>query len=263
MRGSISSKALWLGLLLLILAGCKSRKERGSVLVEGERFVSRSEAVSIRQGIAEAATGYTSFNGRAKSTFKLNKDIHDVTTHVRIRKDEAVWVSVTALFGMEVARVMITPDRIRVINRMQSVYIDQPFDYIHRFASEQLDFRAVQDLLMGEVLQAALDREARLTAFDEGYVLRGGEDSLTYELTLGMGHQMGFTVLEEADAGQRLAVLYENRTDFSGRLFPQVVQLAMTAPGLDLQIDMAYNRITFDEPVEMPFTIPARFDEVQ
>lgn len=257
------SKALWLGLVLAVVVGCKTRRERGAVLVEGERFVSRSEATAIRRGVEGARLEYASFSGRAKSTFKLNKDIHDVTTHVRIRKDEAIWVSVTALLGMEVARVMITPERIRIINRMQSVYVDQPFGYIHRFASEELDFHAVQDLLVGEALQSLVDEQARATAFDGGYVLRGNHDELAYALTLGPDYRASFTTLEEPGAGQRLTAMYENRTAYAGRVFPQVLQLAMQAEGLDLQIDMAYNRIAFDEELDMPFAIPPRFEEIR
>lgn len=263
MRGGISIKVLCVGAMLLLLAGCKTRKEWGEVLVEGERYVSRSEAAAIKRSVGHARMDYNTFIGRAKSTFQLNKDIHDVTTHVRIRKDEAIWVSVTAVLGMEVARVLITPDRIRIINRMQSVYVDQPFDYIHRFASKQLDFQALEDLLVGEVLQSLVDNNTQVTAFDDGYVLRGEQGGLEYELTLDPTHRIRFTTLEEPDMEQRLTAMYESRATFSGRVFPQVLQLAMLAKGLDLQIDMAYNRATFDEPVETPFTIPPRFTEVR
>lgn len=257
------TRLLWLSVLLLVVAGCKPRRERGSVPVDGERFVSRAEAGKIRRETEGARLDYTSFNGRAKSTFKLNKDIHDVTTHVRIRKDEAIWISVTALLGMEVARVMITPDRVRIINRMQSVYVDQPFDYIHRFASEELDFQSVQDLLTGEVPESLVDGQTRVTAFENGYVFRGGHEDLAYELTLDPAHRASFARLEEGRAGQQLTAMYENRQEYAGRSFPQIFQLAMQAAKLDLQIDMAYNRVAFDEDVEMPFSIPPRFEEVR
>lgn len=263
MRGSTSSKVFWLALMLVALASCKSRRERGVVLLEGERFVSKSEATAVRRGIQAAQLEYLSFSGRAKSTIKLNKDVHDVTTHIRIRKDEMIWVSVTAVLGMEVARVLITPDRIRIINRLQSVYLDQPFGYVHRFASEQLDFGALQGLLLGEVLQGFVDDGTPITAFDEGFVLRGVRGDLQHAQTTDYDHQAYYTVLEDSVARQRLVAMYENRAEFSGRLFPQVLQLAMNAQGLDLQIDMTYNRITFDAPVDVPFTVPPRFSEVR
>lgn len=262
MRGSTLNRLLWLALVLLVAVGCKSRRERGSVPIAGERFVSRAESAEIRRGMEGARLDYTTFNGRAKSTLRLNKDIHDVTAHVRIRKDEAIWISVTALLGMEVGRLMITPERVQIINRLQSVYVDQPFGYIHRFASEKLDFEAVQDLLTGEVLRSVMDRQASVSAFDHGFVFRGGREDLVYELTLDTAYRASFTALNDAATGQRLTSLYENRTA-PGRAFPEVLQLSMQADRLDLQIDMAYNRVVFDEDVDMPFSIPPRFEEVQ
>lgn len=261
MNGVTSTKFLCLVLVLFVLAGCKTRKERVSVLVEGERLVSRSESAAVWRGMADTRMEYATFVGRAKSTFALNKDIHDVTTHVRIRKDEAIWISVTAVLGMEVARVLITPDRVRIINRMQSVYVDQPFAYIHRFANEQLDFQAVQDLLMGEVLWSVIEEDAQLTAFEGGYVLREDKHQIAYEQTIDFQHSALSTVLEDADANQRLTAVYQNRGALGDRLAPAVLQLAMFAEELDLQIDMAYNRIAFDDPVEIPFTVPSRFTE--
>lgn len=261
MRGSTLNRLAWLALAVLLAVGCKSRRERGAVPIVGERLVSRAESAEIRRGMEGARLDYTTFNGRAKSTLRLNRDVHDVTAHVRIRKDEAIWISVTALLGMEVARVMITPERIQIVNRLQSVYIDQPFGYIRRFASEELDFGAVQDLLTGEVLGSFIDRHARLSAFDKGYVFRGIREDLAYELTLDTAYRASFTALDDTATGQRLTSMYEKR-DTAGRTFPEVFQLSLQADRLDLQIDMAYTRVAFDEVVDMPFSIPARFDEV-
>src|SRR5690606_9829395 len=91
------------------------------------------------------------FSGRAKTKIEMGKNIQDVTLNVRIERDKAIWLSVTAILGVEVARILITPDSVKILNKLQGEYIAKPFHYIYNYTNRGVTFAILQDLLMANV----------------------------------------------------------------------------------------------------------------
>lgn len=247
---------------LAVLLSCASKKRLTPT--EGtEKRVSRAERMNILDSVAQHQLNYTTFSGRAKSSIVINKDSYDVTANVRIARDKAIWVSITALMGIEVGRILITPDSIRIINRLQSEYIHKPFDYLHNFTSDGLDFSSLQHLLVGNVFGEENEGDTEVLKIDAGYLLRGHSDDLLYVAALDTHYRTMRTSVDEARRGQRLDAFYSDYRKSAGYDFPHQVKISITAVDLDLRSDMIYNRVVYDEEVEMPFNVPARYKEIQ
>jgi hypothetical protein len=86
---------------------------------------------------------FNTFSGRAKAKLDFNGDGNDVTMNVRIQRDKKIWVSITAILGVEVARALITPDSIIVINKLQGVYTKKPFSYVWQYAGKQVNYKTI------------------------------------------------------------------------------------------------------------------------
>ena len=137
MRNNILIKGAGFGLALAFLLSCAPKKR---LVPSGgyEKRVSRAERADVFAHAAQHQRHFTTFSGRAKSVLAINgKERYDVTANVRIVHDEAIWISVTALMGIEVARVLITPDSVKIINRLQAEYIKKPLEYLHHFTSSE------------------------------------------------------------------------------------------------------------------------------
>ena len=71
----------------------------------------------------------------------------DIT--LRIHKDSIIWISVSPLLGIEVARIMITPDSIKMLDRLHGQYQCSSFEYINKLLQMKVNFEIVQALLTG------------------------------------------------------------------------------------------------------------------
>ncbi|RYG21494.1 MAG: DUF4292 domain-containing protein, partial [Chitinophagaceae bacterium] len=60
----------------------------------------------------------------------VNGNENNVTMLIRIEKDKKIWVSVTAIAGIEVARAVITPDSLLLRDNLNKTYARKPFSYI-------------------------------------------------------------------------------------------------------------------------------------
>lgn len=80
-----------------------------------------------------------------------DKSVPSVSGLIKIKRDSIVWVSVSAMLGIEVARIKMTPDSLFVINRLQSSYYAGNYGYARQLLHFDFDFRTVQSLLLDEM----------------------------------------------------------------------------------------------------------------
>src|ERR1700744_6369908 len=150
MKENISNKLLIVCCVLTML-GCHARKKlladpsAGAPVKHVNNIEDKLSAIRAQQ------INFNTFSGKAKTSLNINGDTHDVTLNIRINNNKEIWVSVTALFGIEAARAVITPDSIMVLNRLQSVYIKKPFSFIYGYTNKQIDYSMLQALFTGNI----------------------------------------------------------------------------------------------------------------
>ena len=60
---------------------------------------------------------------KGKADLDINGEQNNVNMNIRIQKDKKIWVIITAAGGIvEVARAMITPDSLLLLNKLQKTY---------------------------------------------------------------------------------------------------------------------------------------------
>jgi hypothetical protein len=68
---------------------------------------------------------------------------------LRAKKDSIIWISISPLLGIEVARVMITPDSVMMLDRIHNKYQVNTFETINKLLQLKVNFEIVQALLYG------------------------------------------------------------------------------------------------------------------
>lgn len=79
--------------------------------------------------------------------------------NIRLKKDSVIWVSITPALGIEVFRVLITPDSVKYISKIpdNKYYYSGDFTAIIDLMKVDIDFAMLQDLLIGNAI--GLDKE--------------------------------------------------------------------------------------------------------
>lgn len=107
-------------------------------------------------------TVFKTLSIKAKADLNINNNNNDVNMNIRIRNNEAIWVSVTAMAGLEVARALITADSVKVLNRMDNIYLKKPFSYIYEFTNERITFQTLQSVLLGNAMSEFINESTQL-----------------------------------------------------------------------------------------------------
>lgn len=272
MRGNILNNKIWIILCCLFaLAGCKAHKQlmasRQPVMVAPEKntgsMVSATPAVNTKLiAIRAKQLAFNTFSGKAKTSLNIDGNGNDVTLNVRIQHDKKIWVSVTALLGIEAARALITPDSIIIINRLQGLYIKKPFSYINQYAGKQVNYQTLEALLVGNAIPQLLNENADISADNANTVISGSLQSLLYKLTIGPDFKVSQTNLTNQQDGQNLQVTNSAFIQADTRVMPSQIDIASAVEHKKIQISLHYNTADFDKQLEYPFSIPDRFTPV-
>jgi len=238
----------------LFVVGCGTKRKTISRGNDGGASVAHVGTMEINN------LDFHSFSGRAKAQVEFGRQQQDVTLNFRINRNKAIWISVTALLGIEVARVLITPDSVRILNKLQGEYLAKPFEYIHRYTSTGVTFEILQDLLMANVSTSLLQTDQLTTATSEEELqLVGIKDQLSFQYSLNTNRRPKVFRLLPVGTDQSVESYYGKYADINGYEFPQNQNIQLQAGNIKVSAVLEYTTIRFNDILELPFSVPARY----
>jgi hypothetical protein len=241
---------------LLAVFGCKAKKQ---AVVTPKPVTTFDKSINKLDAIRASQLSYNTFAGKAKTKLDINGSSNDVTLNIRIQKGQKIWVSVTAIAGIEVARALITPDSLLVINKLQGLYLQRPFAFIYSYTSHQINFDSLEALLVGNAIPQLINNNAKLQADSGRTVISGNLQELAYKLVLGADLKANHTELADQDAGQSLTVDNSAFIPSANRVLPSLIDMSSVMPKKKVKMNLHYIKADFDQPLEYPFSIPSGY----
>lgn len=250
---------LFVMLGVLMFASCKTKRKIAMLSTDVPTETNAANAASIKTFEMNNLDFYT-FSGRAKTKIEMDGNIQDVTLNVRIERDKAIWLSVTAILGVEVARVMITPDSVKILNKLQGEYIAKPFTYIYNYTNRGITFTTLQDLLMANVSSNLLRTDnVQVASTTDEFIVVGIKEQLSYQYRINQKNRPFNFVMQEVGGINNLEAFYGNYVKTDGYNFPHNIALNIVGEDMSLKAQLGYNRVSFNENVEMPFSVSSRY----
>lgn len=241
----------------LAMFGCKAKKQ--TVVAPKPVTTVPDKSLSKLDAIRSSQLSYNTFSGKAKTKLDINGSSNDVTLNIRIQNGKKIWVSVTAIAGIEVARALITPDSLQVINKLQGLYMQKPFSYIYSYTSQQINFDSLEALLVGNAIPQLLNDDAKLQADSGRTILSGNLQELAYKLILGADLKANHTELSDLVADQSLTVDNSAFIAVANRVLPSQIDMLSVMPKKKVKMNLHYIKADFDQPLEYPFSIPSGY----
>jgi len=255
----------------LVLFACKSTRTIQSAIntrVDSTAIVlaaARADSIEFIKdqydSLLSQRIDYNSFSGKIDLDYeesdgkKLN-----VNAQVRIKRDSVIWLSLTAIFGIEGVRACITPDSVKLMNKQDKTYLVRPISYLQELTSLPLDLRSLQDLLVGNPV--FMDSNFQQYSRGSGLIsLQGNNNLFRKLLTIGESDKlMSSYKLDDLNASRpRTSYLtygdYENKLGawFARRRTVQVSEKKI------FLVKLNYKQYAFNETLSFPFVVPKNY----
>lgn len=150
-----------ISILIISLASCKTVKQINKAIAPKDSSVAiiidQSNIDSLQmigktiENLKLNHIDFNTFNAKIKVEYQDNKGKQpDITAIVRIIKDSAIWISLTASFlNIEVYRVLITKDSVILLNKQDKEVQYRSLDYLQEVTEIPFDYYTLQDMLIG------------------------------------------------------------------------------------------------------------------
>lgn len=249
--------------LLTFFASCKAKKELlpASLIPKVMAEEPKSDLAKIAKinAIKQMNTVFNTLSIKATANLNIDNKNNEVNMNIRIRNKEAIWVSVTAIAGLEVARAYITPDSVKILNRLDNIYIQKPFSYIYEFTNERINFQTLQSVLVGNAIYEFISEDTAVNLEGENTLLESVLTSMIYNFKVDSKNKVLVNQLNDSEAGQELLVNYSNFMTINEQLIPLTVSMNSKAKNKAISLDLNYSKVDMDTKFELPFRVPERF----
>jgi hypothetical protein len=219
------------------------------------------------------------FSAKFNLDLVIDKKNTSFTGQIRMKKDSAIWVSLSPALGIEMARLIITTDSVKFINRINKSYYIGDFKNVQTLLDANIDFDIFQSILLGNDLTYYEDGKFRATYDSREYHLvtagrqklkkyvktREDEERIyiqnifldpqTFKIT-----QMRTKELKKEN--KKLDATYSNFQAMGQQLFPYHIYYDLMADK-PVQVDLNYSKIEIDKLQEFPFKIAPNYTRMQ
>lgn len=164
MAGTITSKyrSRHLAMLAMVMfslifsTACRKQKE-----VVQEAPVKNRSAGYLLKRYGENKFDFDWLGMKVDASFGTEDNSENFKATIRMRKDSVIWVSIVPALGIEMIRLMITPDSLKYLSKIpeNKFYYYGGFEDIGKLVGIDFDFEMLQDLLVGNAI--ALEKDER------------------------------------------------------------------------------------------------------
>jgi hypothetical protein len=253
-----------LSLFLFLLPGCKSTKKVATVTGGGAakahaEFFEAMESRSLR---------FNTLSARMNAEVMFSGNGVSSRVDLKMIKDSVLVLSVQPFLGVELFRIQMTPDSIRVIDRMNQRYLAESYAGLKGQTPIAFNFYNLQALfinhifLPGEQGIAGLYHRFQLKQEDGAAEIKARDSTgLLYTFTADGEEKLLSACLTNASENYALQWLYDDfRLTEKKSPFPMRMNVTLFADG-DSQgsIKMNFSRLQTDTPVQTDTPIPEKY----
>jgi hypothetical protein len=93
---------------------------------------------------------FTTFYAKAKADFSSPHASGNATVYIKMKKDSVIWISITGPLNIEGARILVTPDSVKVINKLESTVQLSSIAHLQKITKLPLTFSDFQNIILGK-----------------------------------------------------------------------------------------------------------------
>ena len=158
LKAFVNEKALFviMAVLTTVLYSCKTT-ERAT----NEMAVKNRTAGYVLKRYNEARFDYGWLGMKVDADFGTETESSGFKATIRMRKDSLIWVSITPALGIEMIRVVVSPDSLKYLSKIpdNKFYYVGAFEDVNRLVGTSFDFEMLQQLLVGNAI--GLEKDER------------------------------------------------------------------------------------------------------
>ena len=246
-----------LGLFVIMLFNCKSAK----TISNGDANYNLSTRQLIKENTKQAAS-FKTLQARLKITYTQKGKSQTHAVNFRAKKDEALWINAT----FSVIRALVTPEKVSFYNKLDNTYFDGDYKYLSDLLGTELDFKKVQNLLLGETLYSLKESNYKISVDDGTYIVQPKNQRDLFEIFF-LLNPSNFKVKSQQISQPRefrhLQIDYLAYQDVEKQIIPERIKVFAVEASEEMTVELEMKNVSLNQDLRFPFKIPSGFKEIE
>ena len=246
-------------LILLVVTSCKTTKNTSRIknvaILSTRKIINNHYSNNFHQQTISA---------NLKAKFSNKKTSATVSIKLRLEKDKTIWMSATK-FGIPLAKVKITPNRVVYYEKLKRTYFDGDFSLLSKWLGTELDYNKVQNILLGQAVLNLKKGRYNSKIDNNLYKLSPKKDNELYSILFFMNpnnFKVNKQEIRQPKKHQLLMVSYPNYSEIKGEQFPKNINIRVIDNKNLTTINIEYRSVEFNNQLTFPFSIPKGYKKI-
>lgn len=253
-----------IGLLLLfcfagsLMVSCKSKAALATTEVN-----KGLTADKIIENLYSDKKEFSTLYIKANVLYVDEKQSQKVTAEIKIKKDEAILVSIRFL-GITMAKALITPNEVKYYEKMGNNYFEGDYSALSKWLGTDLDFQKAQNMFIGQALDDLKKGKYSVEIEDNRYKLENESDENTQKTVFVEGDKFRISKQEVFQKKQQrtLQIRYPDYLEYNHMALPSkmIIEAIQNKDKTNINID--YNSISVNEELSFPYSVPSGYERI-
>ena len=202
---------------------------------------------------------FKTMRGRLKGVYDDGRDQQSINISYRFQKNKTLWMSARFAGLFEVAKMMITPKKIKFYERIDNTYFNGNFELINLFIGLELNYSQIENLLLGEAVNPIIMKQTDFETLEDSYqILTRYDDDMTQSLWL---DAKTFKVKQQVIrlGKRRVKIDYVSYQIVDNNSFPEEMTITAGGQKQKINLNLIYKSIKLNDDLRFPFKIPNNF----
>ncbi len=272
---------------LLFLMSCKTKKHTQQTAataqtedtIQGKCRLIYKTSKALTKNLKQKELAFKWIYAKADVKTFIDGEDQNLDIRIRGRKDSAIWIQIQAVGLIDIAKLLITRDTVKMVVYLKKQYFVGDFNYINQLLNADLDFDLLQAALFGNSADFDDDDSKLKPAADRAnchYLLSterkrklkritSGQDSLKRSMQTMTLDPETYKILNndfvDVNTNRKFSASYSDFTAIDSVFAPHHVNIDISAEK-QINLKINYVRIEINQPQKMPLNIPKNYDRL-
>lgn len=241
------------------LFGCKSTQ-----LATTPASVPQLNAVQVLDSV-DARCRFQYLSAKLDVNYSTANETKSFGVRVRLKQDSIIWLSITPAMGIEVVRLVITPDSILMVNRLDQKYFAGSADKANQLLKLDVSFHVLQSVLTGSFTHLYPKAEYQVSDLLGLYLLEASPNDEADTTLMQQRTEVDPTIwritrsmMRHPFRNEQILAEYNGFQKVSRLVFPSNMRFRVQAKE-NVAVDIVWSKIEEKSSLNFPFNIPEKY----
>ena len=245
-------RVLFLGMIALTVNSC------GVLRPKPTSDIKVTNAKDLIEQIQTIQPSWNTLVMRGSVTALQGDASQRITTSIRIRANELIWVNATMI--VPVGRAKIDKTGVSFYEQIGKTFFEGDFSAIEDALGFSLNYAQIENSLRAVPLFETPKRRVRFAVIKDGYILKSRQGNLRLSNTYNQQFMMTKQLL--ALGQKRLVIHYSDYQQMSSQWIPMKIRYEGQSKGETAQLEFEFRKAEINTSIRTPFSIPKSYTRI-